>query len=143
MQEEIFNRARDGNVIAALDTGSGKTFISTLLIKWVASQENTAGKAIVFIVPKVTLVEQQGDFFAKHTPLRVSKLHGARNIGLTERETWKKEWESHDIFVMTGQLPSDYNRRERAHSRAICHSAQIFLDVLTHSHWSIEKVNLS
>ncbi|KAG2113417.1 uncharacterized protein F5147DRAFT_788835 [Suillus discolor] len=34
-----FQRAQECNVIAALDTGSGKTFISILLIKWIMLQE--------------------------------------------------------------------------------------------------------
>ena len=34
-QEELFLRAQRSNVIAAADTGSGKTFIAALLIKWI------------------------------------------------------------------------------------------------------------
>ena len=47
-QEEIFSRAQERNVIAALDTGSGKTYISTLLIKWIAARDAGLGKIIVF-----------------------------------------------------------------------------------------------
>ena len=101
-QEEIFSRAQDRNVIAALDTGSGKTYISTLLIKWIAAREAGKGKIIVFLVPKVALVEQQGDFIAKETPLRVSKCYGATAIDMTDRAGWKKEIEEHDVLVMTG-----------------------------------------
>lgn len=101
-QEEIFTRAQDRNVIAALDTGSGKTFISTLLIKWIAARDTSLGKIIVFLVPKVALVEQQGDFIAKETPLRVSKCYGATAIDMTDRSGWRKEIEEHDVLVMTG-----------------------------------------
>lgn len=101
-QEEIFTRAQERNVIAALDTGSGKTYISTLLIKWIATINAGRGKIIVFLVPKVALVEQQGDFIAKETTLRVSKCYGATAIDLADRRSWKKEIEEHDVLVMTG-----------------------------------------
>ncbi|PCH38586.1 hypothetical protein WOLCODRAFT_88179 [Wolfiporia cocos MD-104 SS10] len=120
-QEEIFSRARRSNVIAALDTGSGKTYISTLLIRWITTKDLSAGKIIVFLVPKVALVEQQGDFIARQTPLRVSKCCGATAVDLADRTGWKKELEGSDVLVMT---------------------AQIFLNILTHSHWSLDKVSL-
>lgn len=102
-QEEIFRQSREGNVIAALDTGSGKTFISTLLIKWMSLQEHAQGKAIIFLVPKVTLVEQQGDFIAAQTPLRVKKLRGSVEMDLTDREKWREAFSSADVLVMTGE----------------------------------------
>jgi len=105
-QEEIFYRAQEANVIAALGTGSGKTFISALLIKWMASRDPSRGKAIIFLVPKVTLVEQQGNFIATQTPLRVLKLHGLLGIDMTDVVGWKKKFERHDIFVMTGKISS-------------------------------------
>ncbi|KAH7914066.1 hypothetical protein BJ138DRAFT_1144564 [Hygrophoropsis aurantiaca] len=120
-QEEIFCRAQESNIIAALDTGSGKTFISILLIKWIVLQEQAQNKVIVFLVPKVALVEQQAAFISAHTPLRVSKFHGSLDLELTDRTNWKRAFEQADVVVMT---------------------AQIFLNVLTHSHWRIEKVSL-
>ncbi|KAK0458512.1 P-loop containing nucleoside triphosphate hydrolase protein [Desarmillaria tabescens] len=120
-QEEVFVQAQEGNIIAALGTGSGKTFISILLIRWIATKEASQGKAVVFLVPKVALVEQQGDFIAKHTSLRVIKLHGALDIDLTDRAGWQKKFLQNDVFVMT---------------------AQIFLNLITHSLWNIPKVSL-
>ena len=53
-QEEIFAQAQHSNVIAVLSTGSGKTYISILLIKFITSQlQLSAGKVVVFLVPKV------------------------------------------------------------------------------------------
>ncbi|EMD34372.1 hypothetical protein CERSUDRAFT_55073 [Gelatoporia subvermispora B] len=120
-QEEIFSRAQEGNVIAALDTGSGKTYISTLLIRWISVRDAGQGKIIVFLVPKVALVDQQGDFIAKHTPLRVSKFCGATAIDMADRPGWLKELENVDVLVMT---------------------AQLFLNILTHGHWGLDKVSL-
>lgn len=105
-QEEIFRQSQEGNVIAALDTGSGKTFISTLLIKWMSLQEHAQGKAIIFLVPKVTLVEQQGDFIAAQTPLRVKKLRGSVEMELTDRAKWREAFRSADVLVMTGEYES-------------------------------------
>ncbi|KAJ7273027.1 hypothetical protein C8J57DRAFT_1449631 [Mycena rebaudengoi] len=113
-QEEVFNRARDGNIIAALDTGAGKTFIALLLIKSVAV---TPGRKIVFLVNKVALVEQQGEFIASNSTLRVLKLHG--EVDLADRRGWKKKYENNDVFVMT---------------------AQIFLNLITHSLWGIDRL---
>ncbi|KAG7453028.1 P-loop containing nucleoside triphosphate hydrolase protein [Guyanagaster necrorhizus] len=120
-QEEVFVQAQESNIIAALETGSGKTFISILLIRWIATKEASQGKAIIFLVPNVALVEQQGNFIAKHTSLRIIKLHGSLNIDLTDRAGWKKKFLQYDVFVMT---------------------AQIFLNLITHSLWSIPKASL-
>ncbi|KAF8432446.1 hypothetical protein L210DRAFT_960898 [Boletus edulis BED1] len=120
-QEEIFRRAQDHNIIAALDTGSGKTLISILLIKWIVLQPSAIGKVVVFLVPKVALVEQQAEFITSQTPLRVRKFHGSLDLELSDRANWKSSFEKADVVVMT---------------------AQIFLNILTHSHWSIDKVSL-
>ncbi|KDR81905.1 hypothetical protein GALMADRAFT_59401 [Galerina marginata CBS 339.88] len=120
-QEEVFSRAQKGNVIAAMDTGSGKTLISLLLIKWTASLEKSRGKAIVFLVPKVTLVEQQHAYIQKNSSLKIGKFHGAQELDLSDRRGWKRRFEGFDVIVMT---------------------AQIFVNLLTHSLWSMEKVSL-
>jgi endoribonuclease Dicer len=101
-QEEIFVRAQEGNIIAALDTGSGKTFISTLLMKWVASNASNSSKLIVFLVPKVPLVEQQAEFIRRQTPLRVRWCHGAHAWDLADRGAWRRQFLSADVIVMTG-----------------------------------------
>lgn len=106
-QEEIFRRSQEENIIAALDTGSGKTFISSLLIKWMSLQEHAQGKAILFLVPKVALVEQQADFIATQTPLRVKKLRGSVEMDLTDRDKWRDAFSSADVLVMTGAMLSD------------------------------------
>ncbi|KAI0261075.1 hypothetical protein BC834DRAFT_973021 [Gloeopeniophorella convolvens] len=120
-QEEIFLKAQQGNVIAALDTGSGKTLISAMLIKWVSAQEGLKKKVVIFLVPKVPLVEQQGGFIARHTALRVAQVHGDVSASVTDRTRWNDLFVQSDVLVTTGQ---------------------IFLNVLTHSHWSMDKVSL-
>jgi endoribonuclease Dicer len=109
-QEEIFSRAQTENIIAALETGSGKTFISCLLIRWISSiPSGPKEKVIIFLVPKVPLVDQQGDFIAAQTPLRVCKLSGIVGVDMADRRRWQKRFKEHDVFVMTGDLYSLHN----------------------------------
>lgn len=135
-QEEIFVRAQQGNVIAALDTGSGKTFISTLLIKWIAARDVGHNNLIVFLVPKVALVQQQGEFIAKQTSLRVRQFSGATAHDMGDRDGWKTEFENSDVFVMTGA----WIGASSPQSTDMRYPAQIFLNLITHSHWGIDKV---
>jgi len=120
IKRKIFLKAQQKNVIAVLDTGSGKTLISALLIKWISTQENSQ-KKVVFLVPKVPLVEQQSKFIARHTALRVAQVHSELSAGVMDRARWSNLFSQSDVLVMTGQ---------------------IFLNVLTHSHWGMSKVSL-
>jgi endoribonuclease Dicer len=38
-QDELAERAKTGNAILAMDTGTGKTMISAMVIKWMLTQE--------------------------------------------------------------------------------------------------------
>lgn len=102
-QREIFLKAQERNVIAVLDTGSGKTLISALLIKWIAEQEHTQRKVTVFLVPKVPLVEQQSVFIAQHTSLRVAQVHSEVSASVTDRTRWNDLFSQADVLVMTGE----------------------------------------
>ncbi|KAJ7349123.1 hypothetical protein DFH08DRAFT_697596 [Mycena albidolilacea] len=119
-QEEVLELAQKSNTIAALDTGAGKTFIGLLLLKWVSAVKQ--GAKSIFFVPKVALVEQQGQFIASNSLLRVLRLHGALEIDLADRKGWIKKFENHDVFVMT---------------------PQIFLNLITHSLWAIDKAGIA
>ena len=51
-QQELFERAKDENVIAVLDTGSGKTLIAAMLIRHILDQQvlvEAAGKSPQFV----------------------------------------------------------------------------------------------
>ena len=71
-QIELFNKAKAGNVIAVLDTGSGKTLISLLLLK----HEQDLGKTALFLVPTVPLVSQQASYLGSHSDLKIGQLWG-------------------------------------------------------------------
>jgi len=102
-QEEIFLKAQQKNVIAVLDTGSGKTLISALLIKWIVTQESPQKKVIIFLVPKVPLVEQQSNFIAQHTALRVAQVHSDVSAGVMDHARWSSIFLQADVLVMTGE----------------------------------------
>jgi endoribonuclease Dicer len=135
-QQEIFLKAQQKNVIAVLDTGSGKTLISALLIKWIASQERSQKKVVIFLVPKVPLVEQQGNFIAQYTALRVAQVHSEVSAGVMDRTRWSNLFSQADVLVMTGERSSIW----QTHFFSSSNSGQIFLNVLTHSHWNMNKV---
>lgn len=66
-QTELFQKARDENIIAVLDTGSGKTHIATLLLQHILDQElanrakggvhKTAFFLVSYIVPGLLLLK--------------------------------------------------------------------------------------
>lgn len=64
-QTELFERAKKENTIAVLDTGSGKTLISVLLLRWIVDQEledranHKEPRISFFLVVSVTLAYQQ------------------------------------------------------------------------------------
>ncbi|KAF7294704.1 hypothetical protein MIND_01007600 [Mycena indigotica] len=119
-QEEILERAQQENIIAALDTGTGKTFISLLLIKWISSTRTNA--KTVFLVPKAALVQQQAEFITSKSALRVDRLWGAMaDIPLSDKEAWQRKLSLHDVAVMT---------------------PQILVNLLTHGLWSMEQISL-
>lgn len=88
-------------MIAALNTGSGKTLIGLLLIKWISALEHSKDKLIVFLVPRVALVEQQAKYIQDNTPLRVLRLAGTLDIELNDRMRWARRLKQCDVLVMT------------------------------------------
>ena len=103
-QEEILQHALEGNAIAALKTGSGKTYIAVLLIRYICSLPSSEGKKIVFIVPTVPLVLQQAAYIEKHIPsLRVARAHGGRVDSITDRIAWCENLRKADVLVSTGE----------------------------------------
>ncbi|KAF7305171.1 hypothetical protein MKEN_01232300 [Mycena kentingensis (nom. inval.)] len=118
-QEEILCRAQEQNVIAALDTGAGKTFISLLLIKWISATRCNA--KTIFLVPKAALVQQQGNFIASNSSLRVALLQGITTMPFSNIATWNAKLDQHDVVVMT---------------------PQILVNLLTHGLWPLDKISL-
>lgn len=129
-QEELARHARDQNAIIAADTGTGKTLISAMVIRWKMIMENMARigpltlenrKVALFLVPKVPLVDQQRAFLEENTPFKVRGYSGAMGVDYWDKTAWTKEFMGVDILVMT---------------------PQIFLNILRHAHWSIDRVSI-
>ncbi|ETN41924.1 uncharacterized protein HMPREF1541_03863 [Cyphellophora europaea CBS 101466] len=106
-QQELFERAKDENIIAVLDTGMGKTLIAALLVRHVLEQQITetdAGKPrkhVVFLANSVPLVHQQARFLARNLPDPVQALTGQDNIDMWNREEWLQVLEKQSVIVCT------------------------------------------
>ena len=101
-QEEIFDRARRENVIATLDTGTGKTLIAAMLIKWALALPTSIDKKVIFLVPTVSLVYQQRTFLESQIPVRVNTYVCSMNLDGWEKSSWETEFDKSDCLVMTG-----------------------------------------
>ncbi|XP_077209764.1 endoribonuclease Dicer homolog 2-like isoform X2 [Tasmannia lanceolata] len=107
-QIEALEKAKKGNTIAFLETGSGKTLIAIMLIRAYAHHLRKPSPFIaVFLVPTVVLVTQQAESLEMHTDLKVRKLYGAMGVDYWDATTWKKELEKYEVFVMTAQILLD------------------------------------
>lgn len=124
-QVELLERAIERNTIVCLGTGTGKTFISVMLIKEMAHQVRqtykSGGKRTFFLVNTVPLAIQQAEVIKKHTDLKVKKYVGEMNVDFWDKEKWEEELNENNVLVMT---------------------AQIFLDLLNHAYIKLSQVNL-
>jgi endoribonuclease Dicer len=128
-QLEIVELAKNSNIVAYLDTGSGKTFIAVCLLRhrldayrvaWekgpspdlTANSRGTTRKRwmAAFLAPQVALVEQQAAVLARHLPVRVGKFTGAdieRWSTTTYVPNWRRALEDLDVLVATPQILFD------------------------------------
>lgn len=126
-QVELFERAKAENIIAVLDTGSGKTLIAALLMRHIAYEELKARangrnpKLSFFLVNSVHLVRQQQKMLANNLPTIPEALHGGGNDDL-----WKKlEWD-----------------RLKSRNQAIVCTAEVLNQCLMHNFVKMEEINL-
>ncbi|KAJ6262023.1 hypothetical protein Dda_2825 [Drechslerella dactyloides] len=109
-QLELFEKAKHQNTIAVLDTGSGKTLIATLLIRWMIDQEleerakGHAPKICVFLVNSVTLVFQQAAVLKCNLDAAVGTYCGEMGTDLWTREQWVAKLREEKIFVATADV---------------------------------------
>ncbi|KAL1955149.1 hypothetical protein VTO42DRAFT_8964 [Malbranchea cinnamomea] len=109
-QVELFERARDMNIIAVLDTGSGKTLIAVLLLQHIMKQElidRSMGKPhriAFFLVDSVALVYQQAAVLENNIDQRVDKFCGAMETHLWDRKTWAGHFNKSMIIVCTAEV---------------------------------------
>ncbi|KAJ1567403.1 hypothetical protein HK405_006089, partial [Cladochytrium tenue] len=112
-QLDIFERAKSENVIAVLDTGTGKTLIAVLLLKHVALEEGypSLKRISVFLAPAVPLVVQQANYVKYNTNLRVRAYYGELGVDSWSKEKWTTELASADLLVMTPAILEGILRR--------------------------------
>ncbi|CAM0138922.1 unnamed protein product [Umbelopsis sp. WA50703] len=126
-QVELLEKALKENIIAVLDTGSGKTLIAVMLIKAMDEIEKqhretrTKTKIAVFLVDRVPLVFQQKEVIAANCDLNVNHLCGEMVWDQWNEKMWDTMLKEDDVCVMT---------------------AQILLDALRHGFIHIDRIHL-
>lgn len=109
-QIELFERAKHENTIAVLDTGSGKTLIAVLLLRWTIDNEierraqGHAFKISFFLVPSVNLAYQQFSVLECNLDHRVARLCGSDNTDRWDRKRWITEFLQTKVIVCTAEL---------------------------------------
>ncbi|KAI9094994.1 hypothetical protein DFS34DRAFT_628057 [Phlyctochytrium arcticum] len=137
-QLDLLNKAQDGNIIAVLDTGSGKTLISVLLIKHYAEVEEMRknvdplwNKRIsIMLVPTVALVSQQEAYVRNNVDLRVNHYYGRMSVNMWTLQKWRQEIEGSDVMVMTADIFMNLLAGAYMHLREV---ALIVLDECHHA----------
>ncbi|KAI0152527.1 hypothetical protein F4776DRAFT_652761 [Hypoxylon sp. NC0597] len=126
-QTELFERAKQRNIIAVLDTGTGKTLIAALLLRYTVEKEledRSAGKPpriSFFLVDKVALVHQQYEVLKANLDHPVQRFHGDLRKTPFTRDFWQQKAEQSMVIVCT---------------------AEILLSSLHHSFIKMERINL-
>ena len=111
-QLELTELAIASNIIIVLDTGSGKTHIAARVLTHYENLElqrrddfvGTA-KLSFFLVPTVTLVEQQSEYVSRFLRKIPMPICGAMdNMDRWNRGTWNQIMENHTVVVCTGEI---------------------------------------
>lgn len=103
-QVELLEQAKVKNSIVFLGTGSGKTFIATMLIKHYMDDMLRFGKKTVFLVPSVPLVDQQCAFIQETTSLIAKSFCGADGVDDWTEAEWREVFNSTNVLVMIVQV---------------------------------------
>ena len=109
-QVQLFEKAKAQNTIAVLDTGSGKTLVAVLLLKYIMEQElrdraeGAKPRVSFFLVDSVTLVFQQSSVLRSNLNQKVAYFYGALGPDLWDKTTWKQHLENNMVFVCTADI---------------------------------------
>ncbi|KAH8808722.1 hypothetical protein F5884DRAFT_793130 [Xylogone sp. PMI_703] len=108
-QVELFERAKEKNIIAVLDTGSGKTLIAVLLLRHIIVKElddRAAGKPnriSLFLVDSVPLAFQQYAVLDANLDYNMAMLHGDMK-GNMNKDCWGKSIANNMAIVCTAEI---------------------------------------
>ncbi|RYP65205.1 hypothetical protein DL769_006395 [Monosporascus sp. CRB-8-3] len=109
-QIELFEKAKEKNIIAVLDTGTGKTLIAALLLRHTIEQELEDRKAgrpprlSFFLVDRVSLVFQQYEVFKCNLDCRIARFCGDLVSSSDNMEFWKQQTEENMVIVCTADV---------------------------------------
>ncbi|XP_039299429.1 endoribonuclease Dicer-like [Nilaparvata lugens] len=107
-QDELLPLAVQNNCIIYLPTGSGKTFLATMIIKHfgadIEKKLSEGGKRAFFLVNTVQLVEQQAQLIKRQTTFTVGEYTGQTGCDLWSEQIWKSELDNKSVIVMTSQI---------------------------------------
>ncbi|CAO2654740.1 Nn.00g114730.m01.CDS01 [Neocucurbitaria sp. VM-36] len=109
-QTELFQRAKDENIIAVLDTGSGKTHIATLLLRHILEEElearatGSVHRTAFFLVDSVNLVFQQANVLRCGLDQSVEGICGPMGASLWSKSTWQKHLCNNMVIVCTAEV---------------------------------------
>ncbi|KAL8950848.1 MAG: hypothetical protein Q9222_003146 [Ikaeria aurantiellina] len=110
-QTELCERAKKQNIIAVLDTGSGKTYIAVLLMQHILDieQEDRAmGKkprVLFFLVDSVALVFQQAEYIKEFMQGRpMASFCGEMGTDMWTKSAWKQHLVRNMIIVCTAEI---------------------------------------
>ncbi|KAM7272342.1 hypothetical protein ACFE04_027005 [Oxalis oulophora] len=101
-QVEAFEQAIRKNTLVYLETGSGKTMISIMLLR---SYSHLIRKPspffAVFLVPQVVLVTQQAKAIQMNSDLKVGKYWGDMGVDFWDAAMWRRQINENEVLVMT------------------------------------------
>ncbi|KAK4193832.1 putative dicer-like protein [Podospora australis] len=126
-QLELFELAKTQNTIAVLDTGSGKTLIAALLLRWTIQNEledrsrGLPKRTAFFLVDKVALVFQQHAVLTCNLDYPVEKFCGEMVDEVSSVDFWKSVFDNNMAIVCT---------------------SEILYQCLHHSYISMDQINL-
>lgn len=124
-QMELFQRALEGNIIAVLDTGTGKTLIALLLLKQLSLNSK---KISIFLVPTIPLVSQQAAYLTANSTLRIGILFGQMRSSELDKDIWKRMLVEFDVIVLTPNILLN------ALDRAYCSMSLFHLIIFNEAH---------
>ncbi|KAL0955016.1 hypothetical protein HGRIS_003937 [Hohenbuehelia grisea] len=108
-QQEMLDESLRRNIVIALDTGSGKTHIAMLRMKF--EQEREPVKISWFLAPTVTLCEQQYNVIRASVGGSVGLISGSQHPDQwKDPSLWRSVRETHRIMVSTPQVLLDAMR---------------------------------
>ncbi|CAJ0572925.1 unnamed protein product, partial [Mesorhabditis spiculigera] len=136
-QHELAEHACQGkNAVIVAPTGAGKTYVAAHIARSHFDSAEREGRAarVVFVVPKVPLVEQQCNAFKQffHGRYLVVGLHGAATIG--DEDDRRKLLLGAHLIVITPQLLINMLKSVRRAERIyLCDLTMVMLDECHHT----------